>query len=82
MGSRWRAAGVVLRLAGGGREGKWRCGELAMGLTRARERRSGWATRVKWWRRWGSAGACFGVREEERGAVRDAESLRGGGGLS
>jgi hypothetical protein len=40
------------------------------------ERRSGWATRVKWWRRWGSTGAFFGVREEERGAVRGAESLR------
>jgi hypothetical protein len=45
------------------------------------ERRSGGATRVKWWRRWGSTGACSGVREEGREVVRGAESLRGGGGL-
>jgi hypothetical protein len=28
-----------------------------------------------------SVGLCFDVGEEERGAVRRAESLRGGGGL-
>jgi hypothetical protein len=45
------------------------------------ERRSGGATRVKWWRRWGSTGACSGVREKGREAVRGVELLRGGGAL-
>jgi hypothetical protein len=73
---------VVLRLAGAR---QWRPGkEMAVWGTHHKAHRSsgsGWATRVKWWRRWGSAGACFCVREEESGAVRGAESLPGGGGL-
>jgi hypothetical protein len=56
-------------------------GNSPRGSPKLGERRNGGATRVKWWRRWGSTGACFGVREEERETVRGAESLRGGGGL-
>jgi hypothetical protein len=56
-------------------------GNLPRGSPELGERRSGLVTRVKWWRWWGPTGACFGVREEERGAVRGAEWLRGGGGL-
>jgi hypothetical protein len=33
------------------------------------ERWSGGVTRVKWWWRWGSTGACSGVREEGREVV-------------
>jgi hypothetical protein len=63
-----RCSGLPV-LAGGGREGEGWCGGLAMGLTGARERRSGRTTRVKWRRWWDSAGACSDVGEEERGAV-------------
>jgi hypothetical protein len=45
------------------------------------ERRSSGAMRVKWWRRWGSTGACSDVREKGREAVRGGELLRGGGAL-
>jgi hypothetical protein len=63
------------------RKGNGGVGNSPRGSPEHGERRSGWATRVKWWRRWSSAGACFSVREEERGAVRGAESFRDGGGL-
>jgi hypothetical protein len=39
----------LLVLTSGGPEGEGRCEGLAMELTGARERRSGWAIRVKWW---------------------------------
>jgi hypothetical protein len=69
---------VVLRLA---RKGNGGAGNSPRGSPELGARRSGGETRVKWWRRWGLTGACFGVREEEREAVRGAESLLGGGGL-
>jgi hypothetical protein len=68
-------------LTGGGREGKRWVRNLPWGSPELGERQSGGTTRVKWWRRWGSTGACSGVRENGREAVRGVELLRGGGAL-
>jgi hypothetical protein len=70
-----RCSPVVARKGNGG------VGNSPRGSPELGERRSGGATRVKGWQRWGSTVACFGVREVGSEAVRGAESLRGGGGL-
>jgi hypothetical protein len=53
-------------------KGKGGVGDSPRGSPELRERRSGQATRAKWRRWWGLAGACSDVGEEERGAVSGA----------
>jgi hypothetical protein len=59
-------------LTDGGWEGEGWYGGLTTGFTGARERWSGRATRVNWWRRRSSVGVCSDVGEEERGMVSGA----------
>jgi hypothetical protein len=44
-------------------------GDSPRGSPELGERRSGQATRVKWWRRWSSVRVCSDVGEEDRGMV-------------
>jgi hypothetical protein len=53
-------------------KGKSCMGDSPRGSPELGEWRSGRATRVKWWRWWGSVGVCSDVGEEERGMVSGA----------
>jgi hypothetical protein len=68
--SGWRSILLVLTDSGWEGEG-WYWG-LPWGSPELGERRSGRATRMKWWQRWSSMEVSSSVGEEERGMVSGA----------